>query len=166
MGVQFGSPGKMVKKGQLSAYQPPLSLYTDNPSRCYAIYDGSECEANYQAYDEEYRARGGKTVRRPRAHVHARPDALRHLKAVKRPIAFADAIGMAEAAQILQVHESLIPRLVASGKIVGRKPWNPRGSGGKIYILSRQSCQANVCEIRARESAGKKPGRKRTRSLG
>lgn len=165
LGVHFTQPRKMVEKGQLSAYQPPLSLYSADPSRSYAIYDGGECEDNYQEYDAEYRARGGKTVRRPRAWLRTRPDALRHLKAVKTPIPFADAIGMAEAAQILQVHESLIPRLVASGKVVGRKPWNPRGSGGRIYILSRASCNANVREMKAREAAGKKPGRKRTRKV-
>ena len=165
MGVHFTQPRRMVEKGLLTAYQPPLSLYSDDPSRLYAIYDGGECEQNYQGYDEEFRARGGKTVRRPRSWLHTRPDALRHLKAVKQPIAFTDAIGMAEAAQILAVHESLIPRLVASGKIVGRKPWNPRSGGGKIYILSRESCQANIREMRVREAAGKKPGRKRSRKV-
>ena len=165
MGIHFTMPRRMVEKGLLTAYQPPLSLYSTDPSRLYAIYDGGECERNYQEYDEELQARGGKTVRRPRAWVHTRPDALRHLKAVKQPISFQDAIGMAEAAQILCVHESLIPRMIASGKIVGRKPWNPRGSGGKIYIISRESCQANAREVKAREAAGKKPGRKRSRKV-
>ena len=166
MGIHFTQPRRMVEKGLLTAYQPPLSLYSDDPRRCYAIYDGGEAEANYQAYDEEFRSRGGRTARRPRAWGHTRPDALRHLKAVETPIAFADAIGMAEAAQILQVHESLIPRLVASGKIIGRRPWNPRGIGGsRIYILSRESCQANVRETKSREAAGKKPGRKRSRKV-
>ena len=165
MGIHYTQPRRMVEKGLLTAYQPPMSLYSADPSRCYAIYDGGEAEANYQAYDEECRARGGKTARRPRAWLHTRPDALRHLKGVKHPIAFKDAIGMAEAAQILQVHESFIPRMVAAGKIVGRRPWNPRGAGGKIYILSRESCQANVRATKALESAGKKPGRKRTRKV-
>jgi hypothetical protein len=165
LGVHFTQPRKMVEKGLLTAYRPPLSLYSADPSRFYAIYDGGECEDNYQEYDAEYRAMGGRTVRRPRAWVHTRPDILRHLKAVKTPIAFSDAIGMAEAAQILQVHESLIPRLVASGKVVGRRPWNPRGGGSRIYILSRASCNANVREMKAREAAGTKPGRKRTRKV-
>jgi len=165
MGIHFTQPRRMVEKGLLTAYQPPMSLYTDSPSRRVAIYDGGECAANYEAYDERCLARGGKINSRPREWVHTRPEALRHLKAVKTPIAFADAIGMAEAAQILQVHESLIPRMVASGKIIGRRPWNPRGGGGRIYILSRESCQANVREMKAREAAGKKPGRKRSRKV-
>lgn len=165
MGVHFTQPRAMVQKGLLTAYEPPLSLYSDSPSRVYAIYDGGECERNYQAYDEDCRASYGRINRRPREWLHLRPDALRHLKAVEHPIAFSDAIGMAEAAQILQVHESLIPRLVAAGTIVGRKPWNHRCSGGRIYLLSRESCQANVREIKAREAAGKKPGRKRTRKV-
>jgi hypothetical protein len=162
MGVHFTVPKRMHEKGILTAHTVTGSLYTDDPSRTYAIYDGAECEADYQAYDEKFRASGGKTERRPRSWVHTRPDALRHLKAVKEPIAFADAIGMAEAAKILCVHQSLIPRLVAQGKVVGRKPWNPRGkTGSKIFIISRQSCQANLKEMRALETAGKKPGRTR-----
>jgi len=116
----------------LTAYQPPMSLYTDSPSRRVAIYDGGECAANYEAYDERCLARGGKINSRPREWVHTRPDALRHLKAVKTPIAFKDAIGMAEAAQILQVHESLIPRMVASGKIMpGKCPRDESPRGGR-----------------------------------
>ena len=162
MGIHWTVPARMVEKGQLTSHIATGSLYSDDPSRTYAIYDGAECEANYQDYDERFRAAGGKTERRPRSWLHTRPDALRHLKAVKTPIAFADAIGMAEAAKILCVHQTLIPRLIASGKVVGRKPWNPRGkTGSKVFIISRRSCQENVKEMRALEAAGKKPGRPR-----
>jgi hypothetical protein len=162
MGIHWTQPRRMVEKGQLTAHFMAESLYSDDPTRTYAIYDGAECEANYQDYDERFRAAGGKTERRPRSWLHTRPDALRHLKAVKTPIAFDDAIGMAEAAKILCVHQTLIPRLIASGKIVGRKPWNPRGrTGSKVFILSRKSCRENLKEMRALEAAGKKPGRPR-----
>jgi hypothetical protein len=165
LGIHFTQPRRMVEKGLLTAYQPPKSLYTDDPSRSYAIYDGGECEADYQAYNEAFRAKGGKTDRRPRAWVHLRPDVIQQLKAVKHPIAFSDAIGMAEAAQILSVHQSLIPRMIASGKIAGRRPWNPRTAGARIYIISRASCQQNMRETIAREAAGKKPGVKRRRKV-
>jgi hypothetical protein len=162
LGIHWTQPARMVEKGQLTSHLVTGSLYSDDPSRTYAIYDGAECEANYQDYDERFRAAGGKTERRPRSWLHTRPDALRHLKAVKAPIVFADAIGMAEAAKILCVHQTLIPRLIASGKVVGRKPWNPRGkTGSKVFIISRRSCQENVKEMRALEAAGKKPGRPR-----
>ena len=161
MGVHWTVPKRMQEKGLLTAHFMPDSLYSDDPTKVYAIYDGGECEADYRAYDEAYRARGGKTLRRPRSWLHLRPDALRHLKGVEQPIAFSDAIGMAEAAKILCVHQTLIPRLVAAGKVVGRRPWNPRGSGGRIYILSRKSCQANLKEMRALEAAGKKCGPRR-----
>jgi hypothetical protein len=166
LGVHFTQPRKMVEKGQLTAHMLADSLYTDEPTRTFAIYDGGECEANFQEYDEAYRESGGKTKRRPRAWLHTRPDVLRHLRAVKTPIEFSDAIGMAEAAKILCVHQTLIPRLVTHGKIIGRRPWNPRGGKGpKIYIISRQSCQENIRQTRAKESAGTKPGRKRRKKV-
>ena len=162
MGIHWTQPSRMVQKGLLTSRNVTGTLYSDAPSRSYAIYDGGECEADYQEYDEKLRAAGGKTRRRPRSWVHTRPDVLRHLKAVETPITFDDAIGMAEAAKILCVHQTLIPRLIASGKVVGRKPWNPRGqTGAKVFIISRKSCQANVKEMRALEAAGKKPGRPR-----
>ena len=162
LGVHWTMPRRMVEKGLLTAHFLQESLYSDDPTRTFAIYDGGECEGNYQDYDERYRAAGGKTDRRPRSWLHTRPDVLQHLKAVKTPIAFDDAIGMAEASKILCVHQTLIPRLIASGKVVGRKPWNPRGkTGSKVFIISRKSCQANLKEMRALEAAGKKPGRTR-----
>ena len=165
LGVHFTQPRRMVEKGQLTARMLSDSLYTDEPTRTFAIYDGGECEANYQGYDEAYRAGGGRTKRRPRAWLHTRPDVVRHLRAVKEPIEFSDAIGMAEAAKILCVHQTLIPRLVQQGKIVGRRPWNPRGGQGpKIYILSRRSCLDNIRQTRVRETAGTKPGARRRKS--
>lgn len=165
LGVHWTQPRNMVAKGILTAYLPANSLYSDDPARSYAIYDGAECEENYQRYDEAYRAAGGRTPRRPRAWVHLRPDVVQHLKSVKTPIDFDDAIGMAEAAAILEVHQTLIPRLISAGKIVGRKPWSPRVATQKIYIISRRSCQANIRETRAREVAGKKPGIRRSRKV-
>lgn len=162
LGTHFTQPRKLVEKGQLSAHIIAESAYSDDPSRSYAIYNAQECEANYAEYDERVTARGGKNDRRPRAWLHLRPETLRRLKAVKKHIEFDDAIGVGEAAKILGVHVSFVPRMILSGKIVGRRPWNPRGlAGAKIFIVSRKSCQANAREIRAAQAAGKKPGRPR-----
>lgn len=163
MGLHFGQPQKLVQKGILTARVVKSSAYSDEPERFVAIYDGAECEANCQDYEEKTASRGGKTERRPRAWLHLRPDVIRRLKAVKTPISFDDAITLAEAAEILGVHISLVPRMVAGGKIVGRIPWNPRGklSAGRTWIVSRRSCLAEAKATRSLEAAGKKPGRPR-----
>lgn len=165
MGLHFGQPQKLVAKGRLTARTVTESAWSDAPTRFVSIYDGAECEANYQDYEAGNAARGGKTERRPRAWLHLRPEAIRRLKAVKTPIAFDDAITLVEAATILGVHVSLIPRMIAAGKLVGRKPWNPRGlrSGARNWIVSRRSCLADAKANKAREVAGKKPGRPRSK---
>ena len=163
MGVHFGQPQKLVAKGVLTARTVTQSAYSDSPTRFVSIYDGAECEANYQEYEEKTAARGGKTERRPRAWLHLRPEAVRRLKAVKEPISFDDAITLVEAADILGVHISLLPRLVEAGKIIGRRPWNPRGlrMGARNWIVSRRSCLERAKTSKAQETAGTKRGRPR-----
>lgn len=161
MGVHYTQPRKMVEKGLLSAHIIVESAYVDSPSRNYAIYNAQECEANWAEYDAEYKARGGKTQRRPRANLAARPEALRRLKAQKVHIDFDDAVGISEASKVLGVHASFVPRLISSGRVVGRILWNPRGASSRVYVVSRKSCQANVKTIRAAEAAGTKKGRPR-----
>ena len=165
MGLHFGQPQKLVAKGVLTARTVMTSAYSDDPIRLISIYDGAECEANYQDYAQKCAARGGKSERRPRAWLHLRPEAVRRIKAIKVPITFGDAITLAEAAEILGVHVSLIPRLVGAGKIVGRKPWNPRGvrTGARNWIVSRRSCLAHGKITKAAEAAGTKVGRPRAK---
>jgi len=165
MGVHFGQPQKLIAKGVLTARTITTSAYSDDPVRLISIYDGAECEANYQEYEEKCASRGGKTERRPRAWLHLRPEAVRRLKAEKVTIAFDDAITLAEAADILGVHISLIPRLVGAGKIVGRRPWNPRGvrTGARNWIVSRRSCLEHAKATKAQEAAGTKVGRPRAK---
>lgn len=163
MGVHFGQPSKMLAKGRLAAHVVADSAYSDDLTRQVAIYDGTECEANYREYEKTVAARGGKTERRPRSWLHLRPEAIRRLKAVKDRIDFDDAVSLVEAAKILSVHISLVPRLIAQGKVVGRLPWNPRSNpaNARNWIVSRRSCQAEIKATRARENAGTKPGTKR-----
>jgi hypothetical protein len=165
MGLHYGQPSKLLQKGVLTARTVTQSAYSDEPTRYISIYDGAECEANYQDYEEKTAARGGKTERRPRSWLHLRPEAVRRLKAVKHPIAFDDAITLHEASQILGVHISLLPRLIASGKITGRRPWNPRGlrTGERNWIVSRRSCLEHAKRTRAAEADGTKRGRPRVK---
>jgi hypothetical protein len=167
MGVHFGQPQKLIAKGVLTARTITTSAYSADPTRLISIYDGAECEANYQDYEEGCAARGGKTERRPRSWLHLRPEAVRRLKAVATPIAFDDAITLVEASEILGVHISLIPRLVGAGKIVGRRPWNPRGlrTGARNWIVSRRSCLEHAKATKAREAAGTKVGRPRSKKV-
>jgi hypothetical protein len=103
------------------------------------------------------------TTGRPRAWVHMRPEAIKHLAKLKHPIQFADAIGPAEAAEILGVHCSFLTRLVRAGKIIGRRPWSPKAKGklAQNYIYSRASCRANVRLVRQIQADGGKIGRPR-----
>jgi len=162
MGLHFVMPKRMAEKGVLSAHVATESANVDEPERFYAIYDSAECDKNFREYEEKVAARGGKNDRRPRGQLHTRPDVVAHLKTVKTPIDFEDAVTLGEAAAILGVHHTLVPRMLRSGKIVGRVAWSPRGGGGaRIWIVSRRSCLANVKEIKAAEAAGKKRGRPR-----
>lgn len=164
MGVHYVMPRRMAEKGLLSAHVATESANVDEPERFYALYDAVECDENYREYEEKVAARGGMNDRRPRSSLHLRPEVLRHLRGVKTPIAFNDAITLGEASAILCVHQSLVPRLLRSGKVVGRIAWNHRGkSGSRVWIVSRKSCLENVREVKAAEAAGTKRGRTRSR---
>lgn len=162
MGLHWVMPRRMHEKGVLSAHVVQESANVDEPERHYAIYDAGECDENYREYEEKVAARGGKNDRRPRGWMHLRPVVVQHLNGVKTPIDFDDAITLGQAAGILGVHHTLVPRMLRDGKIIGRVVWNSRGKGGpRVWIVSRKSCLANVKEIKALEAAGKKPGRLR-----
>lgn len=161
MGLHFSQPGKLHAKGRLSAHMIEGSSYVATPSKTAAIYDSRECERDYAEYVERYDS--GEHGRRPRAWLHLRPDAVAHLKAVKTPIAFDDAIGVVEATKILGVHPSFVPRMITRGEIVGRQPYSRRGRVARVYIISRRSCIANIKKKRAALAAGGVVGRPRTK---
>ena len=157
MGVHFATPSKMASKGLIACRTVPLS---GDGIKVAPIFDGRSCEEDYLDYEAKL-AEGG-SGKRPRGHLSQRPEALKRLRAVEAPIAFADAITTAEAAEILSVHNSFITRMIANGDIVGRRLWSPRGSAGeRIYIVSRQSCVENAQEMRKIQATGKKNGRPR-----
>lgn len=161
MGVHFSQPGKMHGKGKLSAHIIEGSNYVAAPSRAAAIFDSEECERDYEEYLERHDS--GEHGRRPRAWLHLRPDAVDHLKGVKSPIPFDDAIGIVEATKILGVHPSFVARMIARGDIIGRQPFSRRGRVPRVYIISRRSCVENAKKKRAALSAGGVVGRPRTK---
>lgn len=159
MGVHWTQPGRLHAAGKLAA--TVVSAGPANSSgRTAMIFDGAECEADFQEYDE--RTRAG----RPRAWLHLRPQVLKRLAAVKTPIPFTDACGIHDAALILKVHHTLVPRMARNGQIVGRIAWSgrPDSKASRCWIISRRSCLANAREMRAREQAGTKPGPSRKMS--
>jgi hypothetical protein len=156
MGLHFTQPGRMHKAGKLTAI-----VFSDGPvnasGREFIVFDGAECEADYAAY------KGRVSSGRPRSWLHLRPEVLRRLAAVKTPIAYPDAVGVHDAADLLGVHHTLVPRMARLGQITGRIVWSGRkdSRASRSWIISRKSCLQNVKETRARERAGTKPGPKR-----
>ena len=155
MGVHFATPARMVEKGLIVARLVPLA----GGVKVTPIFDGRSCEEDYLDYEAQL-AEGG-SGKRPRSYLDLRPQALKVLRAVETPIAFADAVTTSEAAEILSVHVSFIARMIARGDIVGRRLWSPRGAAERIYIVSRASCVANAQKVRREQAVGGKVGRPR-----
>lgn len=128
--------------------------------REFSVYSLRECKENYAGYLAERKKAGRRG--RPRTGEEARADTLAALGAPGRPqIEFGDAIGCHEAAQILGVYETLIPRLARDGKILGRVVWSARGERSRLWVLSRASCEKRAALVRRLEEAGTKVGRPR-----
>jgi len=153
MGVHWSRPKKMADAGTI-----PSRVMCGQPGREFAVYSREDCERDYRDYIAK------RTVsRRPRTALADRPAALRMLAAKGRPkIAFGDAIGAYEAAKILGVFWTLVPRLAKEGKIVGRVLQSGRGQTSRLWIFSRQSCAAWEAEVSKLEQAGKMRGRPRS----
>lgn len=152
MGVHWSRPAKMAAKGLIGA-----RATCGRDGREFAVYSRKDCEENYEDYLQKR-----VVQRRPRTAVDMRPAMLKTLAAKKRPkIAFGDAISIEEAAECMGVYWTLVPRLVESGKIVGRVLHSGRAGGSRVWIVSRKSCQQHSAEVSRLEAAGKKRGRKR-----
>lgn len=152
LGVHFTKPMRMWERGEISARE-----LAGDDSRRFVVYSRRDCDQNYADYESAER------TGRPRTRVADRPLAQRRLAAKGVPkIAFGDAIGAKEAAEILGVWYSLIPRLAREKKIVGRILWSERAGGPKLWIFSRESVERRAAESRKLEGAGQKVGRPRT----
>jgi len=154
MGVHFTRPGRMYESGLIDGRVLSGVRVSDTPRR-FVVYSQRSCEENFQEYDRK------EKPGRPRDWLHLRPDALRRLAKAKPQVLYDDAIGIADAAKMLGVHYTMVYKLIESGKIVARSPWNPRRGGSRVFIVSRKSCEANRKLVAAQEMAGKKRGRKR-----
>jgi hypothetical protein len=159
LGVHWTQPAVMVKKGLLKS-RLLKSPTTKGASRSFAIYSLADCNAEFADYED---AQATRTRRRPRSYTDLRPDELRRLKAVDPQIEFDDAIGAAEAAEIMGCHWTWPPRIARRGEIIGRVPHNGRDDKleDRVWIFSRRSCEANAAAAKAQVHAGTKVGRPR-----
>lgn len=154
MGVHFTRPARMHAAGQISGREIEAVAGSSGRGRKFLLYSARSCEENYREYEAK---QGG----RPRDWLHLRPEAIRRLAKASPAILYGDAIGVVDAARLLRVHYTAVYKLIERGKVVARKPWNPRKNGSRVLIVSRASCEKNRQEVAAAEKAGKKRGRKR-----
>lgn len=159
MAVHFTQPAVMVRKGVLKsrAIKGPSG---GGGGRAFAVYSLRECDADYHDYESR---RSQKTRRRARTQTSMRPAVMRQLARNAVQIAYDDAVGCAEAAEIMGCHFTWPPRAAARGDIVGRILKNGRqdSASDRTWIFSRRSCEANALAARAQIHAGTKVGRPR-----
>lgn len=136
MGVHFTRPRRMFDRGLITG--KVLDAGVSAPTRRAAVYSLDSCNDDF--LEQASRTAGGSG--RPRTYADQRPVALKRLAAEKTQILFEDAIGIADAAKILQCHLSLLPYLISKKFVVSRQPWNPRTKAAKFHILSRKSVEA------------------------
>jgi hypothetical protein len=153
MGVHFTRPARMYRNGKIDGREIE-AISGGGGARQFIVYSAASCEEDYRQYE---RQAGG----RPRDWLHLRDEAVRRASKAEPPILYDDAIGVLDAAKLLKVHYTAVYKLVERGKLVARKPWNPRRGGSRVLIVSRKSCEANRREVAALEKQGKKRGRKR-----
>lgn len=153
MGLHWARPKKMADAGLMDC-----RIIGGAGTRAFAVYGLRQAEQNWREYEELVRT--GEFEGRPRAYDHMRPAVLRVLGEKGRPqIAFEDAIDVEEAARILRLFPTRVPRLIADGRLVARKLWSDRASSPRLWIVSRHSAEKLCREIDKAEAAGKKRGR-------
>lgn len=156
LGVHFTRPARLAYDGVISSRE-----IAGTTGRSFAVYSARECDENFREYE---RGRSSGKVGRPRVAVASRAETLKRLADKSKPsIGFGDAIGVEEAATILGVFWTLVPRMAREGKIVGRILWSQRADRSRLWIFSRTSVEAWASEIRRQEGSGTKKGRPRSR---
>lgn len=161
MGVHWTRPKHMAASGKIICREIEKGLGEGN--RKVTFFSFSSCEENYKEYDEQLKSSGGRTARRPRSNLADRAPMLRRLEAVKQIVTYADAVSRIEAAEILGVHPNFVPRMVASGRLVGRASFSPRTEkvAQRSWIISRRSCEENAASYRKEVAKGVRKGRPR-----
>lgn len=168
-GVHFTRVKRMAASGQL-IYRPMDSAWTTapdgQPKNEYLLYSLHDCDDEHLAYMAKL-AEGG-TGRRPRDQHHlAQHDEMLAALAKVEPILYDDAISTAQAAAVLGCHITWVNQLIRDGKLRARAAMNGRRkSGGRVYIVSRRSCEENRAAVLVKEKAGAKSGKPRSKPVG
>lgn len=159
-GVHPSRIKRMAQVGHV-IYRPMGSAWARGEERHneYLLYSLHDCDENYREYVTEFVERGGKMPYRPRSDewLSKHDDMMRRLADVE-PIHYDDAISTAQASAILGVHITWVNTMIRDGRIKARVAINDRKAGGRVYIVSRRSCEENRAAAIAAERAGKKPG--------
>jgi hypothetical protein len=156
MGIHFSKPQSMAAKGLLTH-----KIIHSSTGRQVAVYSRRAAEDNWSDYVAACRT-GDRGKGRPRKFTASRPQALRLLAAARRPrISVADAISAYEAAEIMQIWHTRVPRMVREGVLVGRIANNLRTPKAKFLIISARSARENAKRMAREEREGIKVGRPR-----
>jgi hypothetical protein len=156
MGVQYSRPKRMYDEGLIDA-RSLAPVWVARSGRQKLVYSLESCEENYNDYVRRLHVKGRDGVMRPRSRLHERSNILRQLEEQKTPILYADAIGTAEAAKILDCHPTAVAKLVREGRIRGRVPWNPRHDQSKWWIISQKSCEKEAARYQLDSSRQGRP---------
>lgn len=153
MGLHFTRPRRMAEAGVISS-----TVLGGEEGRSFSVYSLRECDENFRDYEEAL----GKSGGRPRTQIDSRHAVLRVLAAKGRPVIMMDdVVGTEDAAEILGVWHTLVPRLAKRGRIIGRLLWSERASASRLWIFSRKSCEACAAKMRKLEEKGISVGRPR-----
>jgi len=154
MGLHFTRPRRMAESGVISS-----KTLGGEEGREFSVYSLRECDENFREYEKSIGQSGG----RPRTCLESRHAVLRAMAEKDRPVILMDdVVGTDEAAEILGVWHTLVPRLANSGRIVGRILWSERAAASRLWIFSRKSCEECAAKMRKLEEAGVSVGRPRT----
>lgn len=159
-GVHPSRIRRMAEVGHV-IYRPMGSAWADRgePKNEYLLYSLHDCDENFRDYNAMLHERGGKAPYRPRSEewLSQHESMLARLADVE-PILYDDAISTAQASAIMGVHITWVNVMIRDKKIRARIAINDRRGGGRVYIVSRRSCEQNRAAAVAAERAGKKPG--------
>lgn len=159
LGVHFTQPAVIARRGVLRTRLCRSLPKGATVEREFAVYSSTSVHANWEDYVRGQQEPGRP---RPRTRESLRPAMERRLKKAPQ-IEFSDAIGSAEAAEIMGCTAAWAIHLVRDKHVVGRLLHSDRRGpdASRRWIFSRKSCEEHAAEVRREIRAGTKIGRPR-----
>lgn len=160
LGVHFTQPAVMAKRGLIATRTCKSLPQGGYKPREFLVYSLASCQENWEEYCDKQQQPGRP---RPRSAEGDRPAALRRIEKIEPAIAFRDAIGSVEAAEILGCTPVWAVKLARQGEVVGRLLYSSRkdAKSSRRWIFSREACEESVGLLRRQVSEGTKVGRPR-----